>query len=148
MPERTRPRLPPGHMTAAIVLLATVALAGGMVDGDLDSVRLLLEKGLRVHPEAMRRHLEAGGGLVFSQRVLLALTAAGLARDEAYRLVQGHALAALDGEGSFRVRIGADPAVRKVLSPERLAACFDLAATLRNVDALFARATPPAGRAP
>jgi adenylosuccinate lyase len=99
----------------------------------------------------MRRNLDTGGGLVFSQRVLLDLTAAGLARDLAYRLVQGHALAALDGAGSFRALLEADPAVRSVLSPDRLAACFDLAATLRNVDALFARATPPvhapAGRA-
>jgi adenylosuccinate lyase len=129
------------HSSAERVILPDACLVADFMLAELTEILV----GLRVHPEAMRRHLDAGGGLVYSQRVLLALTAAGLARDEAYRLVQGHALAALDGEGSFRVRIEADPAVRQVLPPERLAACFDLAATLRNVDALFARATPPAG---
>ncbi len=132
------------HSSAERVILPDAFLVADFMLAELAAIL----GGLRVHPEAMRRHLEAGGGLVYSQRVLLALTAAGLARDQAYRVVQGHALAALDGEGSFRVRLEADPAVRKVMSPERLAACFDLAATLRNVDALFARATPPAGRSP
>jgi len=102
-------------------------------------------RGLRVHPQAMLRNLEAGGGLVFSQRVLLALTAAGLARDEAYRIVQDHALAALDGHGSFRARLEADPVVTRWLPLPALAGCFDLISTLRGVDALFERATPPPG---
>ena len=101
-------------------------------------------RGLRVHPEAMRRNLEAGGGLVHSQRVLLALTAAGLARDQAYGIVQEHALAALDGEGGFRARLEADPRVSAALPPGALAACFDLALALRSVDAIFARAERPA----
>ncbi len=100
-------------------------------------------EGLRVYPQRMLRNLNAGGGLVFSQSVLLALTGAGVARDEAYRVVQGHALAALDGDGSFRARLEADPAVKERLTAEELAACFDLNAALRNVDALFARATTP-----
>jgi len=99
--------------------------------------------GLRVHPDAMLRNLDAGGGLVHSQRVLLALTAAGLARDEAYRIVQESALAALDGQGGFKARLAADPRVVKVLAPAALEACFDLAPALRNVDAIFARAERP-----
>jgi adenylosuccinate lyase len=99
--------------------------------------------GLRVYPESMRRHLEAGGGLVHSQRVLLALTAQGLSRDEAYRLVQKNALAALDGGGSFRALLEAEPKVRETLGPERLAACFELDPYLRHVDDLFARAQEP-----
>ena len=100
-------------------------------------------EGLRVHPERMRNNLNAGGGVMFSQRVLLALTAAGLARDEAYGIVQAHALAALDEGGSFRARLEADRRVTAVLDAAALAACFDLAASLRNVDALFARAGAP-----
>jgi adenylosuccinate lyase len=102
-------------------------------------------EGLRVHTPRMLQNLNAGGGLVFSQPVLLALIGAGLARDEAYAIVQGHALAALDGQGSFRARLEADPAVTSRLSPGTLTGCFDLKAALRNVDALFARATPPPG---
>jgi adenylosuccinate lyase len=101
-------------------------------------------EGLEVHPERMRKNLNAGGGVMFSQRVLLALTAAGLARDEAYAIVQGHALAALDEGGSFRARLEADRRVTALLDAGTLAACFDLEASLRNVDALFARAGAPA----
>ena len=100
--------------------------------------------GLRVHPEAMRRNLEAGGGLVFSQRVLLALTEAGLGRDDAYGIVQQHALASLDRGASFRAGLEADPRVTAVLSAEALAGCFTLEPALRHVDALFARAERPA----
>jgi adenylosuccinate lyase len=101
-------------------------------------------RGLRVYPEAMRRNLEAGGGRVFSQGVLLALTAAGLARDDAYRIVQEHALASLDRGASFRDGLEADPRVTTVLPREVLARCFDLDPALRQVDALFARAEKPA----
>jgi adenylosuccinate lyase len=103
-------------------------------------------RGLRVHPENMQRNLDLGGGLVYSQRVLLALTAAGMARDQAYRIVQAHALAALDRGASFRAGLEGDPDVKRVLPAAALASCFDLAAALRNVDTIFARATrPPAG---
>jgi adenylosuccinate lyase len=132
------------HSSAERVILPDAFLVADFMVAELTAVLA----GLRVHPEAMRRHLDDGGGLVFSQRVLLDLTAAGLARDVAYRLVQGHALAALDGAGSFRALLEVDPAVRSVMSAERLAACFDLGTTLRNVDALFARATPPPVHAP
>ncbi len=101
-------------------------------------------EGLRVHPERMRANLDAGGGLVFSQRVLLALTGAGMARDAAYALVQRHALAALDSGADFREGLAADPAVRARLSAEALAACFALEPFFRHVDAIFARAGRPA----
>jgi adenylosuccinate lyase len=129
------------HSSVERVILPDAFLVADYMAAELD----LILRGLRVHAEAMRRHLDMGGGLVYSQRVLLALTAAGMARDQAYRVVQGHALAALDGEGGFRSRLETDPAVRERLSPERLAACFDLEATLRGVDQVFARATPPGG---
>ena len=98
---------------------------------------------LRVHPGRMRAHLEEGGGLIFSQRVLLALTAAGMARDDAYRVVQRHALTAADGRGAFRELLAADPEVMARLEPAALAACFDLEPFFRHVDDLFARAGSP-----
>ena len=96
--------------------------------------------GLRVDAARMRANLESGGGLVFSQRVLLALVEGGMARDQAYSIVQEHALASLDRGVPFRAALEADPRVGKVLRPEVLAACFTLDPALRNVDAIFARA--------
>jgi adenylosuccinate lyase len=100
--------------------------------------------GLKVHPDAMRRNLEAGGGLLFSQRVLLALTEAGLPRDTAYAIVQEHAAASLDRGAPFRAGLEGDPRVAAVLAAPALAACFSLEPALRHVDALFARAGRPA----
>jgi adenylosuccinate lyase len=100
-------------------------------------------EGLRVNEARMLANLESGGGLVHSQSVLLALTEAGLARDEAYRVVQRHALAAADGGPPFRTALEADPVVRGKLPPAKLAACFDLSRHLRSVDAIYARAEEP-----
>jgi adenylosuccinate lyase len=100
-------------------------------------------EGLRVNEARMLANLDMGGGLVHSQRVLLALVDAGMARDEAYATVQRHALTAADGGTPFRDALLADPVVTARLSRERLAACFELAHHFRNVDALFARAEEP-----
>jgi adenylosuccinate lyase len=100
-------------------------------------------EGLRVNEARMLANLEAGGGLVHSQRVLLALVEAGLGRDAAYAIVQRLALAAADGGTPFREALAADPEVRKRLDAARLAACFDLAQHFRNVDAIYARAEEP-----
>ena len=100
-------------------------------------------RGLHVNEARMRANLEAGGGLVFSQQVLLALVAAGLAREEAYGIVQGHARSALDEGHDFRAALAADPRVAAALPGERLTACFALEALLRGVDELFARAEDP-----
>jgi adenylosuccinate lyase len=127
------------HSSVERVILPDAFLAADFMLHELTGI----VSGLRVHPDAMRRNLEAGGGLVHSQRVLLALTAAGLARDEAYRIVQDSALAALDGRGGFKERLAADARVTRVLSGEALEACFDLAPSLRHVDAIFARAERP-----
>jgi adenylosuccinate lyase len=131
------------HSSAERVILPD---AFAVADFMLAELTAVLE-GLKVRPERMLSNLNAGGGVMFSQRVLLALTAAGLPRDEAYAIVQLHALAALDGEDSFRARLEEDRRVISVLDSATLAACFDLQAALRNVDALFARAqaTAPEG---
>jgi len=99
-----------------------------------------LVAGLVVHPDRMRANLEASGGLVFSQAVLLALVGAGLGRDEAYRVVQAAAARTLEEGVPFRDVLGSDPVVLRRLGPDRLAACFDLGPALagaaRTVDAL------------
>lgn len=105
----------------------------------------LLEKTTRlvdrmlVYPERMRRNLEMTRGLVFSGQLLLELAAAGMLREDAYRVVQGHAMRAWEEEGDFRAAIEADPEVRKVLQPEQIAAAFSLERQLRNVDRIFER---------
>jgi adenylosuccinate lyase len=99
--------------------------------------------GLVVDAARMRANLDSGGGVAQSQRVLLALVAAGMARDEAYAIVQQHALAALDAAGDFRAALAADPRVASRLDAAALAHCFDLAPLLAHVDAIFARAGSP-----
>ncbi|MGH7496953.1 MAG: adenylosuccinate lyase [bacterium] len=104
--------------------------------------------GLHVYPENMRRNLDRTEGLIFSQQVLLALTQKGMAREEAYALVQGHALAvwqeqqgAWPGSASrFQARLQADRRIYQYLSEDELAQCFDLERHLRHVDTIFARA--------
>jgi adenylosuccinate lyase len=123
------------HSSAERVVLPDAFLA---LDYMLDRFAWLAE-GLVVDAERMRRNLDASHGLVFSQRVLLALVAAGLPRDEAYRLVQRNALAAWEEERDFRELLAADAEVGAVLDAEALADAFDLADALRHVDVLFER---------
>jgi adenylosuccinate lyase len=95
--------------------------------------------GLRVHPERMRENLEKTRGLIYSQRVLLALTSAGLAREQAYALVQRHAMAAWKGEPDLQSRLAADPDVTRVLDRAALERCFEPGAFLRHVNHIFER---------
>jgi adenylosuccinate lyase len=94
---------------------------------------------LIVYPDNMRSNLERLGGLVHSQRVLLALTQKGVTREDAYRLVQSNAMKAWRGDGDFLALLKADPEVRKALSEEDLAANFDLDFHFAQVDTIFRR---------
>jgi adenylosuccinate lyase len=96
-------------------------------------------RGMAVHTDRMRRNLESTRGLVFSGQLLLELTARGMRREDAYRVVQGHAMEAWQGDGDFRRRVEADPEVRGVLKDHELAEVFRLERHLAHVDALFAR---------
>jgi adenylosuccinate lyase len=98
---------------------------------------------LVIYPERMRENLERGGGLVHSQQVLLALTQKGIAREDAYRLVQRNAMRAFKGEGSFLAFLKADPEVSAALSPEVLDALFDTRLHMRHVDTIFERVFSP-----
>ena len=98
----------------------------------------VIEK-LVVYPEAMQRNLDRLGGLLHSQRVLLALTQAGLRREDAYALVQKNAMRAWESGADFLGKLIADPAVRAALSEEELRAQFDLGHHVKHVDTIFRR---------
>ena len=98
----------------------------------------VIEK-LVVYPDRMQKNLDATHGLVHSQRVLLALTQAGLAREDSYRLVQKNAMRAWNGEGNLLDLLKADPDVSKALPAAKLEAMFDLGYHLKAVDTIFKR---------
>ncbi|MEM8740654.1 MAG: adenylosuccinate lyase [Pseudomonadota bacterium] len=94
---------------------------------------------LVVYPKTMARNLGKLRGLVHSQAVLLALTQAGLSREEAYALVQRNAMAVWDGAADFADTLKADAEITALLSAAQIDACFDLAPHLAHVDMVFAR---------
>jgi len=96
-------------------------------------------EGLTIDRERMRANLFRSGGVVFSQRVLLALVQKGMSRQDAYRLVQGAAISALDAGQDFRSVVGKAPEVRERLTADELAELFDPAFYLRHLDVTFER---------
>jgi len=98
-----------------------------------------LVTSLRVYPERMRENLDASRGLVFSGTLLLALAEKGVTREQAYALVQRHAMDTWEKGGAFRDRVLGDPEIARVLRKEEIEAAFDLDRALRNVDAIFER---------
>jgi adenylosuccinate lyase len=119
------------HSSAERVVLPDAFLA---LDYMLDRFGWLVE-GLIVDGERMRSNLEASHGLVFSQRVLTALVAGGLARDEAYSLVQRHAMRAWEEDLDFQELVASDPEIAPHLDPS----VFDLADAVKHVDVLIER---------
>src|SRR5207253_666539 len=113
---------------------ATIAL-----DYILDLTAFIIE-GLEVDPARMAENLERSYGLIYSQRVLLKLTEAGLARQKAYEIVQRNSMRAWRERRSFHELLAADPAVTEHLPPAELKACFDPSWYLRNVNTIFRRA--------
>jgi adenylosuccinate lyase len=96
-------------------------------------------EGLRVYPERMRENLELTGGLQEAQRVLLALVAKGVARQEAYVHVQRNAMKVWEEKVDFRTALKRDPDVKRVLSDAEIDACFALDYHLKHVDTIFRR---------
>jgi len=94
---------------------------------------------LVVHPERMSENLESLGGLIESQRVLLALTQAGMSREDAYSAVQRNAMAAWDGKGRFSDLLKQDSAITCLLEPQTIDGLFDTAHHLKHVDTIFRR---------
>lgn len=112
--------------------------ATGLLAFMLDDLTRVVD-GLAVFPDRMRENLDAHGGIAYSQSVLLALVDAGLARDDAYRIVQRSAAAAWDDGEGFRDAVTADPDVRAALDDAELAGLFDPARFLRNLGPMFER---------
>jgi adenylosuccinate lyase len=123
------------HSSAERVVLPDAFLA---LDYMLDRFAWLVS-GLIVDPARMLENLEASRGLVFSPRLLTALVESGLARDEAYRLVQAHALRSWEDDLDFRALVEDDPAIAGRLGSEAIARAFDLDDTLQHVDVVFER---------
>ncbi len=98
-----------------------------------------LISGLRVNAERMKKNLDLTRGLVFSGQLLLDLTAAGVLREEAYRLVQAHAMRAWETDGDFRAAVSNDLQIQAYLPPEQLARIFSVSKQLDNVDLIFRR---------
>ena len=118
---------------------ATIAL-----DFALSRLAGVVER-LVVHPERMARNMDALGGLIHSQRVLLALVDAGLSREAAYETVQRHAMGVWDNGADFRTSLGADPVVVAKLDEAALDALFDLDYHLAQIETIFARVFGAAG---
>jgi adenylosuccinate lyase len=94
---------------------------------------------LVIYPENMQKNLDRLGGLVHSQRVLIALTQKGCSREDAYKLVQRNAMRVWRGEGDFQAFLNADADVKKYLSDSEIAEKFDLGYHFKHVDTIFKR---------
>jgi adenylosuccinate lyase len=112
--------------------------ATGTLDFALTRLASIVDK-LVVYPANMQKNLDLLGGLVHSQRVMIALTQKGVAREDAYAIVQRNAMKVWQGEGDFLSFLTADKDVRKHLSEAELQANFDLDHHLRHVDTIFER---------
>jgi len=123
------------HSSAERVVLPDSSIA---TDYILQKMASLVD-GLVVYPERMLENLSATRGLIFSGQLLLALTQAGVSREEAYEWVQRNAMKVWDGGGDFQSLVSVDKEIRAHLSANQIARVFSLETYLRNVDKIFAR---------
>ena len=123
------------HSSAERVILPDSTI---LADYLLQKTATLIEK-LLVYPARMLKNLESTGGLIFSGQLLLDLAESGMSREDAYRLVQGHAMNSWKNELIFRDEVSKEPLITNRLDAEKLARAFDYRRQLANVDAIFAR---------
>src|SRR5699024_430799 len=123
------------HSSAERIILPNVTIG---LDYMLNRFSHIVQK-LLVYPENMQRNIERTHGVIFSQRVLLALIDKGMTREDAYDIVQPKAMQAWETGTHFKELIEADEAVTNRLSKEEIAACFDYTYHLKNVDHIFSR---------
>ncbi len=123
------------HSSAERIILPDSTI---LADYLLQKTATLIDK-LLVYPARMLKNLESTGGLIFSGQLLLDLAESGMSREDAYRLVQSHAMRAWKEDLVFREEIAKVPEITERLSPEKLAHAFDFHRQLANVDAIFAR---------
>jgi adenylosuccinate lyase len=121
------------HSSVERVILADSAI---LTDYLLAKTRWLVD-GMRVYPERMLKNLESTGGLIFSGQLLLDLAAAGMLREQAYKLVQTKAMNAWESGGSFRAAVESDKEVLSFLSLEKIKAAFSVERQLTQVDRIF-----------
>ena len=121
------------HSSVERVILADSAI---LTDYLLAKTRWLVA-GMRVHPERMLANLESTQGLIFSGQLLLDLAAAGMLREQAYKLVQTQAMRAWESGGSFRAAVETDKEVLSFLSIEKIRAAFSVSRQLSHVDRIF-----------
>jgi adenylosuccinate lyase len=123
------------HSSAERVILPDSTI---LIDYLLAKTTNLIDK-LLVYPARMLKNLESTGGLIFSGQLLLDLAESGMSREDAYRLVQGHAMNSWKNDLVFRDEVAKVPEITARLSPEKLARAFDYSRQLANVDAIFTR---------
>jgi adenylosuccinate lyase len=126
------------HSSVERVILADSAI---LTDYLLAKTIWLID-GMRVYPERMRKNLESTQGLIFSGQLLLDLAAAGMLREQAYRVIQGHAMRAWENEGNFRASVETDGEVLSYLPLEQIQKAFSVDRYLLHVDRIFARVFP------
>jgi len=126
------------HSSVERVILADSAI---LTDYLLAKTIWLID-GMRVYTERMRHNLESTHGLIFSGQLLLDLAAAGMLREQAYRVIQGHAMRAWETEGNFRASVESDKEVLSYLPLEKIQRAFSVDRYLLNVDRIFARVFP------
>jgi len=123
------------HSSAERVILPDSTI---LADYLLAKTTTLIDK-LLVYPARMLKNLESTGGLIFSGQLLLDLTESGMSREDAYRLVQTHAMRSWKEDLTFRNEVANDPEISRRLSPPQLDRAFDTNRQLANVDAIFTR---------
>ena len=123
------------HSSSERIILPDACLA---LDYILDTFTWVMQD-LKVYPDRMKQNIELGRGLVFSQRLMLALVAKGLQREKAYRIVQAHAMAAWDNDQDFRVLSKSDPIVSELLTGSELEDIFDYSFYSKHVSEVFDR---------
>ena len=123
------------HSSAERVILPDSTI---LTDYLLTKTATLMEK-LVVYPDRMMKNLESTGGLIFSGQLLLDLAEAGMLREDAYKLVQGHAMRAWKEDLVFKNEVAKEPEITTRLTPEKFARAFAFQRQLANVDAIFTR---------
>ena len=123
------------HSSVERVILADSAI----LTDYLLAKTLWLVDGMRVYPERMRKNLELTKGLIFSGQLLLDLSAAGMLREDAYKLVQTHAMQAWENDSDFRAAVESDQQVRSFLSLEKIRAAFSVERQLVHINTIFER---------
>ncbi len=123
------------HSSAERVILADSAI---LVDYLLAKTNWLVD-GMRVYPDRMQSNLESTRGLIFSGQLLLDLAAAGMLREQAYKVVQAHAMRTWEADGDFRSAVESDKEILSYLSPGKIHKAFSVDRYLLHVDRIFAR---------